>query len=141
MTRPFSILYQRPTVKVAVSTTKKADPKAHALKAAKAKEIKRPTLKKKAKKICPLETKLAMCAYLGELVLSNDVKVVVARRVGFSLVNVMRSGNLQSREAALKGLNHISSSDASAKVLIEAGILPHLSRTFSLVVQISFPRG
>ncbi|KAF9625937.1 hypothetical protein IFM89_027805 [Coptis chinensis] len=33
MTRPFSILHQRRTVKVAVSTTKKADPKAHALKA------------------------------------------------------------------------------------------------------------
>ncbi|KAF9602623.1 hypothetical protein IFM89_030511 [Coptis chinensis] len=76
--------------------------------------------------ISPLETKLAMGAYLGELVLSNDVKVVVARRVGSSLVNVMRSSNLQSREAALKALNHISSSDASAKVLIEVGILPPL---------------
>ncbi|KAF9603677.1 hypothetical protein IFM89_037440 [Coptis chinensis] len=74
----------------------------------------------------PPETKLAMAAYLGELVLSNDVKVVVARRVGSSLVNVMRSGNMQSREAALKALNQISSSDASAKVLIEAGILPPL---------------
>ncbi|KAF9591979.1 hypothetical protein IFM89_011111 [Coptis chinensis] len=61
------------------------------------------------------------------LVLSNDVKVVVARRVGSSLVNIMRSGNMQSREAALKALNQISSSDASAKVvLIEVGILPPL---------------
>ncbi|KAF9601061.1 hypothetical protein IFM89_015987 [Coptis chinensis] len=73
----------------------------------------------------PPETKLAMAAYLGELVLSNDVKVV-ARRVGSSLVNDMRSGNMQSREAALMDLNQISSSDTSAKVLIEAGILPPL---------------
>ncbi|PIA56866.1 hypothetical protein AQUCO_00700907v1 [Aquilegia coerulea] len=74
----------------------------------------------------PPETKLAMAAYLGDLVLSNDVKVFVARRVGSSLVNVMRSGNMQSREAALKALNQISSSEASAKVLIEGGILPPL---------------
>ncbi|KAF9608031.1 hypothetical protein IFM89_005181 [Coptis chinensis] len=53
-------------------------------------------------------------------------KVNTLIRVGSSLVNVMRSGNLQSREAALKALNHISSSDASAKVLIEVGILPQL---------------
>ncbi|KAF5207478.1 Ring-type e3 ubiquitin transferase [Thalictrum thalictroides] len=74
----------------------------------------------------PPETKIAMAAYLGDLVLSNDVKVFVARRVGSSLVNVMRSGNTQSREAALKALNQISSSEASAKVLIEGGILPPL---------------
>ncbi|KAF9615124.1 hypothetical protein IFM89_022054 [Coptis chinensis] len=56
----------------------------------------------------PPETKLAMATYLGELVLSNDVKVViVARRVGSSLVNVMRSGNMQSKEATLKALNQI----------------------------------
>ncbi|KAF9590543.1 hypothetical protein IFM89_035861 [Coptis chinensis] len=64
--------------------------------------------------------------YLGELVLSNDVKVVVTRRVGSSLVNVMRSGNMQSREVATGALNQISFSDASAKVLIEARILPPL---------------
>lgn len=74
----------------------------------------------------PPETKIAMAAYLGDLVLSNDVKVFVARRVGSSLVNVMKSGNMQSREAALKALNQISSSDASSRVLIEAGILPPL---------------
>ncbi|KAJ4964359.1 hypothetical protein NE237_024298 [Protea cynaroides] len=74
----------------------------------------------------PPEMKLSMAAFLGELVLSNDVKVLVARTVGSSLVNVMRSGNVQSREAALKALNQISSSEASAKVLIEVGILPPL---------------
>ncbi|XP_047316761.1 U-box domain-containing protein 43-like [Impatiens glandulifera] len=74
----------------------------------------------------PPETKLSMAAYLGELVLNNDVKVIVARTVGSSLINIMRSNNMQSREAALKALNQISSYEASAKVLITAGILPPL---------------
>jgi hypothetical protein len=72
------------------------------------------------------ETKLPMAAYLGELVLNNDVKVLVAKTAGSSLINIMRSGSIQSREAALKALNQISSYDASARVLIEAGILPPL---------------
>ncbi|XP_057470020.1 U-box domain-containing protein 44-like [Actinidia eriantha] len=72
------------------------------------------------------ETKLSMASYLGELVLNNDVKVFVARTVGSSLVNIMRSGNIQCREAALKALNQISSFEASARVLIDAGILPPL---------------
>ncbi|KAL0352523.1 UNVERIFIED_CONTAM: U-box domain-containing protein 43 [Sesamum calycinum] len=59
-------------------------------------------------------------------VLNNDVKVFVARTVGFSLINLMKSNNMPSREAALKALNQISSDEASAKVLIEAGILPPL---------------
>nr|TKS03141.1 armadillo/beta-catenin repeat family protein [Populus alba] len=74
----------------------------------------------------PPETKLAMASYLGELVMNNDVKVLVARTVGSSLINIMRSGNMQSRETALKALNQISFHEASAKVLIEAGILPPL---------------
>ncbi|XP_043711033.1 U-box domain-containing protein 44-like [Telopea speciosissima] len=74
----------------------------------------------------PPETKLSMAAFLGELVLGNDVKLHVAKTVGSSLVNIMRSGNVQSREAGLKALNQISSCEASAKVLIEAGILPPL---------------
>ncbi|XP_022772552.1 U-box domain-containing protein 43-like isoform X2 [Durio zibethinus] len=74
----------------------------------------------------PPETKLSMAAYLGELVLNNDVKVHVARTVGASLINIMKSGSMQSREAALKALNQISSYEASSKVLIETGILPPL---------------
>lgn len=74
----------------------------------------------------PPETKLSMAGYLGELVLNNDVKVIVARTVGPSLINIMKSGNMQSREAALRALNQISSCDPSAKVLIEAGILSPL---------------
>jgi len=79
-------------------------------------------------KMCagPPETKLSMAGFLGELVLNNDVKVLVARTVGSSLINIMKSGNMQSREAALKALNQISSCDPSAKILIEAGILSPL---------------
>ncbi|CAA3025128.1 U-box domain-containing 44-like [Olea europaea subsp. europaea] len=72
------------------------------------------------------ETKLSMAAFLGELVLNNDVKVFVARTAGSSLINLMKSTNMQSREAALKALNQISSDESSAKVLIEAGVLPPL---------------
>ncbi|PON33113.1 Coatomer beta subunit [Parasponia andersonii] len=75
----------------------------------------------------PPETKLSMANFLGELVLNNDVKVNVARTVGSSLINLMRGGNMQSREASLKALNQISC-EASAKVLIDAGILPPLIR-------------
>ncbi|KAH7669370.1 Zinc finger RING/FYVE/PHD-type protein [Dioscorea alata] len=72
----------------------------------------------------PTETQISMAAYLGELVLSNDVKVFVAQTAGHALINIMTSGTMQAREAALKALNQISSHDASAKILIEAGILP-----------------
>lgn len=72
------------------------------------------------------EIKLSMTAYLGELVISNEVKVLVARTVGLSLINIMKSGNMKSREAALKSLNQISSYETSARLLIEAGILPPL---------------
>lgn len=74
----------------------------------------------------PPETKLSMAGYLGELVLSNDIKVLVAGTVGSSLINIMKSGNMQSREAALRALNQISSCEQSAKILIEAGILSPL---------------
>ncbi|XP_076911487.1 U-box domain-containing protein 44-like [Bidens hawaiensis] len=72
------------------------------------------------------EVKLSMASYLGELALSNDVKVFVARTVGSSLINLMKSGNMQSREAALKALNQVSSCDPSAKILVEEGILTPL---------------
>ncbi|KAG6505970.1 U-box domain-containing protein 44-like isoform X1 [Zingiber officinale] len=79
------------------------------------------------------ETQLSMAAYLGELVLSNDVKVFVAQTAGSVLVNVMKSGSKQAREAALKALNQISSYEASAKILIHAGILPPLVRDLFMV--------
>lgn len=67
-----------------------------------------------------------MAAHLGELVLNNDVKLFVAQTVGSSLINIMRSGDKQSKEAALKALNQISSFEASARVLVQEGILPPL---------------
>nr|AAL24123.1 unknown protein [Arabidopsis thaliana]AAM20387.1 unknown protein [Arabidopsis thaliana] len=72
------------------------------------------------------ETKLSMASFLGELPLNNDVKVLVAQTVGSSLVDLMRSGDMPQREAALKALNKISSFEGSAKVLISKGILPPL---------------
>ncbi|CAL9044386.1 unnamed protein product [Musa banksii] len=72
------------------------------------------------------DTQLSMASYLGELVLSNDVKVFVAQTAGSALVDVMKSGSKQAREATLKALNQISSYEASAKILIQAGILPPL---------------
>lgn len=72
------------------------------------------------------DTKLSMAAILGELVLDNEVKVFVARTAAFSLINLMTHTDMPSREAALKAINQISSDETSAKVLIEAGILPPL---------------
>ncbi|XP_057776233.1 U-box domain-containing protein 43 [Salvia miltiorrhiza] len=72
------------------------------------------------------ETKLAMAAILGELVLDNEVKVFVARTAAFSLISLMMHNDMPAREAALKSINQISSDETSAKILIEAGILPPL---------------
>ncbi|XP_031130989.1 U-box domain-containing protein 44-like [Ipomoea triloba] len=72
------------------------------------------------------ETKLSMAAFLGELVLNNDVKVLVARNAGSSLIDIIKYSNREGREAGLKALNQISSYEVSAKILIGAGILPPL---------------
>lgn len=72
------------------------------------------------------ETQLSMASYLGELVLSNDVKVFVAQTAGSALVNIMQRGSIEARESALKALNQISSYEPSAKILIQADILPPL---------------
>ncbi|KAF3787674.1 U-box domain-containing protein 43 [Nymphaea thermarum] len=72
------------------------------------------------------ETKIDMATYLSEIPLTNDVKVLVARRVGVALVNIMGSGSPQARESALKALNQVSSCEAGSKILIEAGVLPPL---------------
>ncbi|XP_071733974.1 U-box domain-containing protein 44-like [Rutidosis leptorrhynchoides] len=72
------------------------------------------------------EVKLSMASYLGDLALSNDVKVYVAQTVGSSLINLVKNGDTQSREAALKALNQVSSCESSAKVLVEQGILSPL---------------
>ncbi|CAA6658513.1 unnamed protein product [Spirodela intermedia] len=74
------------------------------------------------------ETKLAMAEHLGELALSNDVKLLVAQTAGASLIEVLQSGSKRAKEVALKALNQISSYEASAKILVKAGILPPLIR-------------
>lgn len=74
----------------------------------------------------PPETQIPMASFLGELVLNNEMKVLVARTVGSSLINLMRIGNMEAREASLKALNQISSCEPSAMVLIESGILSPL---------------
>eukprot|EP01018_Ginkgo_biloba_P029799 Gb_23646 [translate_table: standard] len=72
------------------------------------------------------ETQMEMANYLGDVVLSNDGKTFVAEMAARTLVNIMGSGRLPAREAALKALNQISSYEANGKILIEAGILPPL---------------
>ncbi|KAI3783274.1 hypothetical protein L1987_42351 [Smallanthus sonchifolius] len=72
------------------------------------------------------EIKVSMASYLGELALSNDVKVFVARTIGSSLIDLMKANDMQSREAALKALNQVSSCESSAKVLLDDGILSPL---------------
>ncbi|KAJ1281769.1 hypothetical protein BS78_04G331200 [Paspalum vaginatum] len=73
------------------------------------------------------QVQLAMAEYLGELALANDVKVVVAEQVGALLVSIMKTGSPPAREATLKALREISSSnESSAKILLQAGILPPL---------------
>ncbi|KAJ3681973.1 hypothetical protein LUZ60_014546 [Juncus effusus] len=72
------------------------------------------------------DTQLSMAEYLGELVLSNDIKVFVAQTAGSALVDVMTTGSKAARESTLKALNQISSYETSAKILIAAGILPPL---------------
>ncbi|KAI4320913.1 hypothetical protein MLD38_034346 [Melastoma candidum] len=78
------------------------------------------------------ETKLSMASFLGDLTINNDVKVFVAKTVGPSLIGLMRSGDIRSREAALRALNQVSC-EASAGVLIEAGILSPLIRDLLMV--------
>ncbi|KAG6506999.1 U-box domain-containing protein 44-like [Zingiber officinale] len=72
------------------------------------------------------EIQLTMVSYLGDLVLSNDVKVSVAETAGSTLVDLMKSESNPARAAALMAFNQISSNETSAKILIQAGILPPL---------------
>ncbi|KAG8061978.1 hypothetical protein GUJ93_ZPchr0003g17175 [Zizania palustris] len=70
------------------------------------------------------EMQVAMADYLGELALANDDKAMVAEQAGSLLVGTLRTGGTPEREATLKALKEISSSEASAKLLLQrAGIL------------------
>ncbi|KAL5218961.1 hypothetical protein ABZP36_019645 [Zizania latifolia] len=73
------------------------------------------------------EMQVAMADYLGELALANDDKAMVAEQAGSLLVGTLRIGGTPEREATLKALKEISSSEASAKLLLQrAGILAPL---------------
>ncbi|KAL5209019.1 hypothetical protein ABZP36_004642 [Zizania latifolia] len=73
------------------------------------------------------EMQVAMADYIGELALTNDDKAMVAEQAGPLLVGILRTGGTPAREATLKALKEISSSEASAKVLLQrARILPPL---------------
>ncbi|KAL6911199.1 hypothetical protein ACP4OV_000004 [Aristida adscensionis] len=76
------------------------------------------------------EVQVAMAEHLAELTLANDVKVVVAEQVGALLVSMMTTsgGGLPAREATLRALREVSSNEASARILLRAGILPPLVR-------------
>ncbi|KMZ57738.1 U-box domain-containing protein 44 [Zostera marina] len=74
------------------------------------------------------ETQFSMISFLGDHAFSNNEKVEVATTAGYMLVNFMRSGTREAREASLKTLNQISSCEKSPNILIEAGILPPLVR-------------
>lgn len=87
----------------------------------------------------PPETKQSMASHLGDLVLNNDVKLFVTQTVGSSLINIMKSGDRLSKEAALKALNQISSFAASARVLVQDGILPPLVKDLFTVGSSQIP--
>ncbi|CAM0910867.1 unnamed protein product [Alopecurus aequalis] len=86
------------------------------------------------------EVQVTMAEYLGELALANDVKVVVAEQVGTLLVSIIKTGGLPAREATLKALREMSSNESSAKILLQAGILPPLVKDlFSVGASSHFP--
>lgn len=86
------------------------------------------------------EVQVTMAEYLGELALAHDVKVVVAEQVGELLVSIIKTGGLPAREATLKALREMSSNETSAKILLQAGILPPLVKDlFSVGASSHFP--
>ncbi|XP_006664489.1 U-box domain-containing protein 44-like [Oryza brachyantha] len=78
------------------------------------------------------ERQLRIASSLEKIVLSNDLKNLVAQRVGLLFAGVVENGTLQAKEVAFKVLDHISSNTESAKVLIEDGILLPLFRVLSV---------
>lgn len=69
------------------------------------------------------EDRLEMAVFLSELVLSKEGKIKAAATGGKTLVNMLESGYLAGRDAALKCLCQLSNLDSNGKILAEAGIL------------------
>ncbi|XP_039117505.1 putative U-box domain-containing protein 42 isoform X2 [Dioscorea cayenensis subsp. rotundata] len=70
------------------------------------------------------EMQIEMVSYLGDLVLGNDMKNYVARRMSPILIKMIQCGNTFSRKAAFKALLRLSSHHSNSTTLIEAGIVP-----------------
>lgn len=73
-----------------------------------------------------------MASSLEKIVLSNDLKTLVAQRVGSLFADVVEKGSLEAKEVAFKVLEHISTNAESAKVLIEENVLLPLFRVLSI---------
>ncbi|CAL5082748.1 unnamed protein product [Urochloa decumbens] len=78
------------------------------------------------------EKQLLIASSLEKIVLSNDLKILVAQRVGSLFAGVVEKGNLEAKEVAFKVLEHISTNAESAKVLIEEHVLLPLFRVLSI---------
>ncbi|KAL6844924.1 hypothetical protein ACP4OV_025583 [Aristida adscensionis] len=78
------------------------------------------------------EKQLLMASSLEKIVLSNDLKILVAQRVGSLFAGVVEKGSLEAKEVAFKVLDHISANVESAKVLIEENVLLPLFRVLSI---------
>lgn len=80
----------------------------------------------------PEETQVKLAQHLGQMILTNTSKEVVAETGGRTLVRML-SISPNAREAALGALLNLSTLDDTANVLIKAGIIAHLVFTvFSL---------
>lgn len=79
------------------------------------------------------EDRLEMAVFLSELVLSKEGKVKAAAMGGNTLVEMLESGYLAGREAALKCLCQLSNLENNGKILAEAGILRPLIRDLFVV--------
>ncbi|GJN34576.1 hypothetical protein PR202_gb23252 [Eleusine coracana subsp. coracana] len=78
------------------------------------------------------EKQLLMASSLEKIVLSNDLKILVAQRVGSLFAGIVENGSLEAKEVAFKVLEHISANPESAKVLIEESVLHTLFRVLSI---------
>ncbi|KAL6656449.1 hypothetical protein ACP70R_007275 [Stipagrostis hirtigluma subsp. patula] len=78
------------------------------------------------------EKQLMMASSLEKIVLSNDLKILVAQRVGSLFAGIVENGSMEAKEVAFKVLDHISANAASAKVLIEENVLCPLFHVLSV---------
>ena len=80
----------------------------------------------------PEETQVKLAQHLGQMILTNTSKEVVAKTGGRTLVRML-SISPNAREAALGALLNLSALEDTTHVLIKAGIIAHLAFTvFSL---------